>query len=40
MPTSLIKPKNPFQIWKAGESHQPISPAGTVAYNGVSPLYH
>ena len=34
MPASLIEPKKPFQTWigtQAGESHQPVSPAGTVA---------
>jgi len=43
MPARLIEPKTPFQTWiwtQAGESHQPVSPAGTVAYCGVSSLSH
>jgi len=43
MPASLIEPKNPSQTWiwtKADNSHQPVSPAGTVVYNGISQQRH
>ena len=43
MPASLIQPKTPFQTWiwtQASDSHQPISPVGTMAYTGVSQLCH